>query len=326
MDTLNSYDTRLIVSVEERIIENYTFNQSDIKKMIIDNIGVLEQYPYIYIKFKGSYTGDLKITNTIKTTEEEPKEIEEHTEDNESLSDEDLEFINVDTDTDILEFIISNLNVSNGDELILDYENQIYTLNGDNIIEDISFENGRFKIVENKINRVEIECNVALDLEVKYDSYENSVNIKYLEGLNWDINNRYREKQPFNEVNTKDRLLTSQNIGISINKISSNYFFYEKAIKEGKLLRFEYIEDNRDDEDYYVSKMLVGVSLDRYRRGFNNPDDFIMSDITGTVLDVLDESIDLSIYMQETIKDGIRLGNFLITYNESLDAIEIDEI
>ena len=249
MDALNSYDTIIKVSVKEGTKNTQTFDSEDTKEIEIDNSNMLAQYPVIELEFNSSMTGDFKIVNDNLTLETE------------------------------------GLNIENGDVLLLDFENQIYELNSNNIIEDIILNN-RFKLFENSSNTIEINCNADIEVTISYQNYSNSIDIDYVEGFNWDFNNRYREKQSFNKKETGERVLTSQNIGLSIGKISADYYFYQKAIEEDNLFRFEYTEDNRDS-NYTETKYLVDVSFDRYRRGFNNPDDFIMTDITGTALKLL---------------------------------------
>jgi len=180
-----------------------------------------------------------------------------------------------------------DLTVSSGETLVLDFHDQEYYLAvgdyRDYLIEDyqygINFTKGLFNLPENKEVEITIDVDGDFDLTVECKQYGEELRGSYKRDYNQTLNNTTREYKPFNSKNMVDKEITEEEIDFTFNQLTTGYELYDK-LNQSDEWRIRYEEDNRDN-NYKQETILIGCTLDGFRKSFNEGD-FIISNITGT--------------------------------------------
>lgn len=184
----------------------------------------------------------------------------------------------IQNDNQLIEF--DNITLSNGQELILDFENQIYTIEAESIIDDIIFDGeDRLFLYPNEENTINLTFDGELDLQIEYNHYENNLNFYYVRSFEIVVNNRFNRVKPFSDTKTKKRDKTETIFSFNISKLTADWNLYETVL-EDNLFRISYEEDHTNGDKLF-NNYLVGVSFNDYTRGFNREDGLIITDING---------------------------------------------
>ena len=199
-------------------------------------------------------------------------------------SDTTVELNNIKNNYQELEFE-NDITITDTDELILNFKDQIYELNNNNIISNLNFPNNQLiYLVSNEINTFEINANGTLNFQFEFDSYDTKKEVHYKD--NFTLNRRpgYEDLKPFNSNKIISRDYQGTSYSFTIGKKALDW------IDEEKEYRIEYEELNEDTLDCHY-KYLVGVVFDNVRRGFNEPTGIINNRLSGEAIDVLDKKI-----------------------------------
>lgn len=183
-----------------------------------------------------------------------------------------------------LELDDNGLIIENEDELLLDFNKQIYKVNDESIIENINFVNNkRLFLKENEINYVDFECAGDANIEIEYSDYsEEKENLCFIESFRIDKTNNYEQVMPFRGEKPTGYDLINCEYAVSIEKLSSDW------IDSKKEYRINYSEDNWDTGDKN-SKYLLGVVFTENRRGFNQSDGILQDGISGEALSIINK-------------------------------------
>ncbi|MFW6030280.1 MAG: phage distal tail protein [Halanaerobiales bacterium] len=190
---------------------------------------------------------------------------------------------NIQNGDQLIEF--DNLSISDGDELVLDFKEQVYELNGENVIDDLNFPNNKLiYLISNEVNEFSVDTDEELDIEVEYDSYDVKKIMNYKTNLSITRRPNYNELKPYNDIKILDRKLQEMEYVFTIGKHALDW------VESDKEYRIEYEEYNEDtlDSNY---KYLVGVVFSDVSRGFDEPTGIINNRFSGSAIDILNKKI-----------------------------------
>jgi len=153
-------------------------------------------------------------------------------------------------------------------EVILDFENQQYTADGNNIIDIISFDdNERLYIEENE----EVTIDLSVLSEVNYYYYPEQQRERFVESFQID------GEVEFNASRTK-KIENNYNFSLSQYKVFDSNIL--DNIKNGDIFRIKFrnveLENYQTEEQY-----LLEVTIDDWDEGFGRVGDIIVKNISG---------------------------------------------
>ena len=170
-------------------------------------------------------------------------------------------------------FITSSPSVSlsesvTADNFVFDFENQIYTADGDNIINLLEFDNNeRPYIPEND----EITFNFSEEAIVEYYHYETVERERFVESFQINAEFIY---------NDSDTELIDTEYDFSLSRYKTNNLDLLENLKEGKTFRIKYrnveLEDYTEDYNY-----LLEAKVKDWDSGFSQMGDIITINIAG---------------------------------------------
>lgn len=178
----------------------------------------------------------------------------------------------------------NSLSLSYGDSLKLDFKEQIYELNGNNIIDKITDINIIY-LEADKINDFSFNYSGDSNTSITYLAYGVSSREKYLKSFKINKNDNYEEKKPFNGNKITNKKRTSESYSFNMSKMPVDWDLYND-IKNGEEFRIKYIETN-DYTNVIFQKYLVGVTFDSWDRGFSQQGDMIITNVNGDAIDLL---------------------------------------
>ena len=184
---------------------------------------------------------------------------------------------------DSIKISFDSIDLLENDELLLDFKNQIYELNGNSIIGEIEFEsNKRISLKENDISSIYIDCLGASSLDITFDSYDIREELHYVEDFRIEKINNYNQVSSFSGSYPKKYEYESSEYSFSLGKHSTDW------IEDDKEYRIMYKEKNKQNLDVNF-KYLLGAVFTGYTRGFNDPDDIINDNLTGEAIKILNK-------------------------------------
>lgn len=170
-------------------------------------------------------------------------------------------------------FITSSPSVSlsesvTADNFVFDFENQVYTADGDNIINLLEFDNNeRPYIPEND----EITFNFSEEAIVEYYHYETVERERFVESFQINAEFIY---------NDSDTELIDTEYDFSLSRYKTNNLDLLENLKEGKTFRIKYrnveLEDYTEDYNY-----LLEAKVKDWDSGFSQMGDIITINIAG---------------------------------------------
>ena len=178
----------------------------------------------------------------------------------------------------------NSISLNSSDTLNLDFKNQSYTKNGNNIIDSIS-NIDMIYLEADKVNDFSFNYSGDLDVSITYHTYSVGSREKYLESFKITKNDDYKKKRPFNSNKVVDKKLTSESYSFNMSQMPINWGLYED-IKNGEEFRIKYIETN-DHTNVIFQKYLVGVTFGSWDRGFSQQGDMIITNVSGDAIDLL---------------------------------------
>lgn len=173
----------------------------------------------------------------------------------------------------------STIGMADNDELELDFDKQVYELNGDNIIEDISFPNDKIiEILEDEENEIEFSIDGTIDLTIKEIEYKDEYELHYWESFEIDDEVSFNKKKPLRSNNVTSSTKQEKDCSFTIEKMAANWnlFNYINSDDEYRIKYFEYNPDTEEE----VEKFLLGVKFESWRRSASM-EEFIMSNVSG---------------------------------------------
>ncbi|MFW6172337.1 MAG: hypothetical protein ACOC5T_01145 [Elusimicrobiota bacterium] len=202
-----------------------------------------------------------------------------------------FEFIATDTFTldsievDDVKVSFDNVELSENDELVLDFADQIYELEGNDIIEDISFDDDdRIYLLENDKTTIQINATGEADLTVYYSGYDIVDRLHFVEEFRIEKVNNYEQKMSFSKSHPSDYDYVDSEYSFNIRKLSTDW------IEDDKKYRIMYHEENPDTLEENL-KYLIGAVFTDYRRGYNQPDGILADRLTGEAIKILDKKV-----------------------------------
>lgn len=172
----------------------------------------------------------------------------------------------------------SIMNLASGDNLVLDFENQIYELNGISVINDITISS-LISIIQNIENIIQFTYTGDINIKLTYETYDNEVELHYLETFKPTIDANYRTSSVFDSVEKGVSKLNGYSYNFNIRKMTVDSFFYDK-ITQSKDLRIKYKKYNPATYEEDV-KYLIGAYLEKWDEGFSSMGEFIFSNVSG---------------------------------------------
>lgn len=168
------------------------------------------------------------------------------------------------------------------DVLILDFEKQIYELNGNSIIDKISFpSNELIKLIGGETNTLTFYPSANIDVSIDYYSYQNTYDIRYLESFSINEDVSFEKKEAFNKNRATDSRKSGESYSFDIEKIATDLKFYN-SINSESVYRIQYNEQN-PDTGVSNTKYLVGVRFENWSRDISM-EEFIMTNVSGFAL------------------------------------------
>lgn len=200
-----------------------------------------------------------------------------------------LPIIEVDVDSSTtLNSISNNANtitfslneLSSGDNIVLDFNEQSYTLNDDNIIDDISLD-GLLSLIQNEKTTFTFDFTGDITVTIKYDTYQEEEIYHYVQQFRIDESRSYDNKKPFNSNKKTDSKLTDVNYSFNITKMSTKWIDSDREFRIG----YHLYNDYNYQEEY---KYLIGVKFDRLDQfGWSNPNEIMKDNISGSGFDII---------------------------------------
>lgn len=240
VEVLSGYDTQVYLATEQLKTVNSTL--TGVSSVSIGNVDNSRQLPKITITANGTLTFD-------------------------SISD----------GTNVVNFTLANLAL--GDTLVLDFENQEYSLNGSSIIDSLSFTNSLIEIAEDTTTSLTIGAVGDYDITVEYMGYGSEDTVAYLETFSISYKQNYQNKRDYktNKIINSKLIQTDCSLSISKLNVSDKYLF---DVLDGKNFRIKFNEQNPLSLEN-VTHVLLGVNFENYKGGFNKIDDLIVTDVNG---------------------------------------------
>ncbi|MGM0409459.1 MAG: hypothetical protein ACQEQF_01750 [Bacillota bacterium] len=244
VEVFAGYET--VISVAELVDSENNYSISDNSTISVNNSGNKKVYPELEITANGSF-----------------------------------EITEINNDNQIITF--NNITLADTEVLTLDFKEQIYEIDGTNIIDDVDFtENKRIFLKENTGNDIEIKAAGDANLNIKYKSYNSNDELYFVESFSIEKKNNYEQNMPFNEEHSESFDLINKEYSVSIDKHSSYW------VDDEKEYRIYYKEDNWDIDDVN-EKYLLGVVFTDYRRGFNGATEVLNDRLTGEAINLIDK-------------------------------------
>lgn len=243
-----AYETNIKVSKLESNTDSITI--TDTSNYTVDNLANRLVFPTVEIVANGSVT-----LNSISNNSEE--------------------IINLDS-----------LELSDTDIVSLNFKNQIYKLNNISIINDISFtKNERLKFIANIENVLEFNLTGTVDINITYNKYQNNDRLNYIRNFRINIDNSFNKIKKFNSNKINYKKKNEVRYSFSVGKLSVDWDLYDNINSDDEFM-ITYFEKNEDTYEEY-ERYLVGVTFDRYDKGYNEGDGLIVQNISGDGMDIL---------------------------------------
>lgn len=165
-----------------------------------------------------------------------------------------------------------NVSLSSSDILLLDFENQVYKKNNDDISDIINFPNNEIiEIIKNKENEFEFTINNGeVEVKINYKKYnqEKEKRIPFVE--NFSLNSIINLNSRGNK--------TDERYTLNITKMPVDWELYD-GISDNKEYRITYHEYNPQNFEEH-KRALIEVKFSSWDRKFNMGE-FVLSSISG---------------------------------------------
>ena len=173
-----------------------------------------------------------------------------------------------------------DLSLATNDELILDFNEQTYTLNNQNIMNNITL-NSLLSLLENEETIFTFNFTGDITVKFNYQEYEMDEKIHYVQQMRISESKTYDKNKPFNSNKTKNLKVNNINYSFNIVKMSTKWIDTENEFRISFYVRNE---DTFDEEWKY----LIGVVFNRVeQKTFNDPNEIFKDNISGEGIDIL---------------------------------------
>ncbi|MFW6015053.1 MAG: phage distal tail protein [bacterium] len=243
-EVFNSHNTTITLS--KLIYKEDTYNLTQSDDIVIDNRGNKEALPIIEIEVNGA-TSITSISNDERN------------------------------------IIFSLSDLVEDDVLILDFNEQSYTKNGTDIIDDISLD-GLLSLIKNQETTFTFTFTGDIDITFKYFQYQEQEELHYVQNFTINENKVYEDKKPFNSNKNNNRKLNNVNYSFNISKMSVEWIDTDNEFRIGYHIKNP---DTLLEEWFY----LIGVTFNRVnQKGFNNPNEIFKDNISGDAIDLIERN------------------------------------
>ena len=180
------------------------------------------------------------------------------------------------------------MEVGSNNKLTLNFAEQIYELTDNflgqtsNIIEDITIYD-LITVKENTLNTYTFDIIGSGEITFKYDAYGPEEELHYVEQFNINKGLNYRTIKPFNGDKINKQILDDVKYTFSITKLQVDWL---DEREEYRITYKQYNSDTYNEKVYY----LIGVKLDRLDSGYNNLNEIIQDNISGTAINMLNKT------------------------------------
>lgn len=173
-----------------------------------------------------------------------------------------------------------NKTISTGDNLILDFNEQEYTVNGIDIIEDLTFTNSdRPKLLEDSITDINITFTNTITVDVTYKEYSNVMTNEYVQDFRISVDRSFLSDRKFKKNNIKQLILESENFNVSFSNMAYDWQLFD-AIENDTPIRITYREDHTNGDKSY-EKYLTGIKFSTYERYYRDSTGIIFESLVG---------------------------------------------
>lgn len=157
-------------------------------------------------------------------------------------------------------------------ELTLDFNEQEYKVNGENIISDLNFVDDEIVYLpENEEVTVEVDGSG----ELEYYIYKDFDREEFINNLTIT----------FDRETVNNRPLDDKDYSFSISKLAYDWNWFDLSQEEEKY-RIKYVEDHSTEDKKYT-KCLVGVVIEDYNRNFGDGEDILEESLDGLAESIL---------------------------------------
>ena len=181
-----------------------------------------------------------------------------------------------------LSFDVSK-NLGTSDTLVLDFDKQIYELNGNSIIEDMTIDD-LIKLEENSVNDIDVSCTGDVDIQVDYKGYDTNNELHYVEDWSLTADKSYKEKESYTSNKKQGKILNEETYSFSIGKMNTDWQLFND-FESDNTFRIKYY--NRVPTTYEtVEKYLIGIKFEQFKKSFSMGE-FLINDIQGEAQNLL---------------------------------------
>lgn len=240
VDVLSGYDSNVYLATETLKTINNTFTDSS--SIVVDNSDNMAQLP--------------KVTIVAKDVV--------------SLS-------NITDGDNNVDFNIGDLSLD--DVLLLDFNTQTYTLNGNIIIGDIVFSNSLISIREDTTTTLSINAVGNYDISVEYMGYENDEEVAYLESFSATYNQEYNNMKSYRTGKIISTNVTEGSYDVSLSKLNVSDKYFNDIINNTNF-RIKISKQNPLTLEN-ITHVLLGVNFEQYKDGFTKIDNLMVTDVKG---------------------------------------------
>ena len=181
-----------------------------------------------------------------------------------------------------LSFDVSK-NLGTSDTLVLDFDKQIYELNGNSIIEDMTIDD-LIKLEENSVNNIDVQCTGDVDIQVDYKGYDTNNELHYVEDWSLTADKSYKEKESYTSNKKQGKILNEETYNFSIGKMNTDWQLFNDFESDNtfRIKYYNYVPTTNETE----TKYLIGVRFDQFKKSFSMGE-FVINDIQGEAQNLL---------------------------------------
>lgn len=170
--------------------------------------------------------------------------------------------------------------VTTGDNLVLDFKEQEYTLNGSDIIEDLTFTtDDRPVFTIDSIFDINISFTNSLTVEVTYNNYTNLMTNEYVQDFRISVEKSYQTDRKFKNKNLNNLVLDTENYNVSFSNMAFDWELFD-AIEDDTPIRITYNEDHTNGNKDFT-KHLINIKFNTYERYFRDSTGIIFESLVG---------------------------------------------
>jgi hypothetical protein len=178
----------------------------------------------------------------------------------------------------------SGITLTETDDLVLDFKNQVYTKNGTRV-SDLTFGNKRIALQKDTSQDLTIDGSGYIDIIVEYEGYNTDEELSYVESFSLDYSVETSHKKGYKNNKIITTNFEGEQYDVNISKFTISERFLQ-GILDGRKHRVRFDVDNPATGDN-MTHTLLDIVFESYGYGFTAPDEIMMEDIQGSAKDLI---------------------------------------